>query len=417
MLSLQNNFSRTIVGINNKLKDKTDREGLVSNTFSRNFFTIAYFIKDEINRYQDSIRRAYNEFLKVYKTENSGIKTVSQAFNQLKETKARTEEVKDEFNQSTNVVKSVIIETAKIVKSVKSNPIFSTESEKQTANKTEALLEELYRVESILDKLKLVINRTEKLNEVIDILEPKIQVLEEQLATFSELASLGLTAEAISHEFSALADKLAEKSGFYFDKLRAKKLTEQDSYILIEYIYSIVNGLKIQLKHLDPALKYNKEKKSTFNLSTFFKEEAEFYSSHFEKQNIDFQVSIEDDFSISTNRGKFIQVIDNLINNSEYWLNKRRKEEPQFNPQIRIKIESPWLYISDNGYGIAPAIENQLFEPFVTTKPKGEGRGLGLFISQQLLDSLGCTIGLDIERNKEARKYIFCINLLNVITK
>ena len=402
-------------GENKMLKDKTDRQGLISNPYSRNFFTLAFFIRDEINRYQRVIRQSYEDFLKVHKTENNRIKTVTQAFNQLKETKARTEEVKSEFNESTTVVKNAITETAKIVKSVKGSPMFSTDLEKQTAKKVEALLEELQRIQGVLDKLKKVIDKTEKLNEVIDILEPKIQVLEEQLANFSELASLGLTAEAISHEFSSIADRLAERSSFYADKLKAKKLAESDSYILIEYINSTVNGLKTQLKHLDPALKYNKEKKSTFKLSSFLKEEKGYYSTRFEKQGIDFQVAIDDDFSIAINRGKLIQIIDNLVNNSEYWLAKRKEEDAKFYPRITIKVESPWLYISDNGFGIAPAIETQLFEPFVTTKTKGEGRGLGLFIIQQLLDSLGCTISLDSSRNQHKRKYIFCINLSNII--
>ncbi|HAY3535620.1 ATP-binding protein [Elizabethkingia anophelis] len=402
-------------GENRELKDKTDREGLVSNPYSRNFFHLAFFIRDEINRYQENIRRTYNDFLKTYKTKNNGIKTVNQAFNQLKATQSDTEEVKQEFKDAKVTVSKAIDDSEKIVKSVKNNPLFSTDLEKETVEKVNALLNELKAIQNTLEKLEKVIAKTERLNEVIDILEPKIQILEEQLTNFSELASLGLTAESVSHEFATIADRLAERASFYTTKLQSKKLNDSDIYVLIEYINTTVNGLKTQLKHLDPALKYNREKKSSFNFFNFFKEEKEYYKNRFEKQGIDFIIIQDDDFSVTVNRGKLVQIIDNILNNSEYWLIERKKNEPQFNPSISIKIESPWIYISDNGYGISPAVENQIFEPFVTTKPKGEGRGLGLFIIQQLLDSSGCTIALEPTRNEHKRKYIFAINFSNII--
>jgi signal transduction histidine kinase len=403
-------------GENSQLKDKTDREGLISNPYTRNFFLLIHFIKDVINRYQRTIRQAYDkDFLSAYKTESSGVKTVSQAFNQLKDTKSKTEEVKQEFKDAVVTVEKAIKDSDKIVKSVKSNPMFSTDLEKETVEKVDALLNELKAIQNTLEKLEKVIAKTEKLNEVIDVLEPKIQILEEQLTNFSELASLGLTAESVSHEFASIADRLAEKASFYATKLQGKKLSDSDIYVFIEYINTTVNGLKTQLKHLDPALKYNREKKSTFSLSDFFKEEKEYYKNRFEKLNIEFIILQEYDFSITINRGKLVQIIDNIVNNSEYWLVERKKNEPKFNASITIKIESPWIYISDNGYGISPAVENQIFEPFVTTKPKGEGRGLGLFIIQQLLDSSGCTIALEPTRNEHKRKYIFAINFSNII--
>src|SRR5690606_3918559 len=115
------------------------------------------------------------------------------------------------------------------------------------------------------------------------------------------------------------------------------------------------------------------------------------------------------------NRGKLTQVLDNLLNNSEYWLKERKQNEKDFIPKIFIKIEAPWVYVYDNGFGIAPAVENQIFEPFVTTKPKGVGRGLGLFIIQQLLDSSGCSIALEPTKNEHKRKFMFAMNLSNII--
>jgi len=404
-------------GRNENLKDKTDREGLVSNPYSRNFLVLAFFIRDEINRYQEAIRRAYNDFLKTYKTEKSGIKTVGQAFSELKETKDRTEEVKAEYKDALSIVDKAIKDSDLIVKSIKGNPMFSTDLEKETVKKVETILKELKVVQSVLEKLGKVISKAEKLNEVIDILEPKIQILEEQLNDFSELASLGLTAESVSHEFDSIADRLAENANIFNSKLKSKKLTDSDIYVFIEYINTTVNGLQVQLKHLDPALKYNKEKKSTFRLSSFFKEEKDYYDNRFEKNDIKLNIEIIEDFSIKINRGKFTQVIDNIIKNSEYWLLSKLRSEKKFKPQVWIKVEAPWVYISDNGFGIAPSIENQVFEPFVTTKPKGEGRGLGLFIIQQLLDSSGCSISLDPSTNEHKRKYIFSLNLSNITNK
>ncbi|OQP57602.1 sensor histidine kinase [Niastella populi] len=402
-------------GENDKLQDKTDREGLVSNPYSRNFFTISYFIRDEINRYLESIRRSYNEFLKEYKTVNSGIKTVKQAFDQLKDTQTKTDEVKEEFKEAVSTVSKAISDSNKIIKAVKSNPLFSTDLEKQTVSKVENILKELLAIQNTLTKLEKVITRAEKLTEVINVLEPKIHVLEEQLDNFSELASLGLTAESVSHEFASIADRLAEKSSLYSNKVRNKKMTDSDIYVLLEYINSTVNGLKVQLKHLDPALKYNKEKKTPIKLSVFFKEEKEYYKNRLDKNSIEFKLIVSKDYTITINRGKLVQIIDNLINNSEYWLKEKRKSEPKFSPSIVIKIDNPWLYFYDNGYGIAPAIQNEIFEPFVTTKPKEEGRGLGLFIIQQLLDSSGCLITLEPSLNEHKRRYIFAINLSNII--
>ena len=404
-------------GENYELKDKTDRSGLNSNPYSRNFFTIIYFVRDQINLYQRSIRRGYNNFLNTYKTENNGIKTVYQAFNQLKETKLKTEDVKIEFRNAVVTVEKAINDSELIVRTVKNNPMFSTDSERKTAEKVDVLLNELKKIQNTLDKLEKVIAKTENLNEVIDILEPKIQILEEQLGYFSELASLGLTAEAVSHEFAIIADRLAERASLYTTKLQGNKITNSDIYIFIEYINSTVSGLKTQLKHLDPALKYSREKRTTISLIDFFEQENEYYRNRLKKQNIQFNIDLKDNFSIIINRGKLVQIIDNIVNNSEYWLIEQKKNDKNFLPNITIKIESPWIYINDNGYGIPPAVENQIFEPFVTTKPKGEGRGLGLFIIQQLLDSSGCTITLEPVRNEHKRKYIFAINLSNIITE
>lgn len=402
-------------GINKNLKDKTDREGLISNPHSRNFFVLALFIIRQINNYQERIRRNYNDYLKVYKTKNTGITTVTQSFNHINNIVVSSTSISDEVKETESVINDLVQEQSGIVSDVKDNPLFATEENKANIKNAQKLLDKLKRIQSAFTKVEEVIKKTEGLNEVIDVLEPKIQTLEEQLNNFSELAGLGITAESISHEFFNIADNLNERALFYKQKIKDKNLKESDSFILLEYINETVNGLKIQLRHLDPALKYQREKKSQFSLSKYFSEEKQYYDKRFKSKGVPIDIEIKDDFSLNINKGKLTQIIDNILINSEYWLNEKKLKEKQFKPKINIVVEQPWLYLSDNGFGIPKNIEKQIFEPFVSTKPKGEGRGLGLFIVMQLLDSMGCTISLEPKRNEFDKKFIFAINLSNVM--
>jgi C4-dicarboxylate-specific signal transduction histidine kinase len=47
------------------------------------------------------------------------------------------------------------------------------------------------------------------------------------------------------------------------------------------------------------------------------------------------------------------------------------------------------IIVEDEGAGIDPDIEGRLFEPFATTKPPGEGTGLGLYASYMLVQTMG----------------------------
>ena len=401
--------------VNADLKDKTDREGLVSNAFSRNFEISAMLIRDESNRFIEKIRRSYNDFLNNNKIENNQIKTISQAYNSIRKTSKASKSIKNEYQKATQTVKTVNKNVQAYIKSTNSNALFSTKEEVKIANKINEIFGQLGGIEKSLDALMPIIEDAERLNETLDVLQPKITLLGEQLSNFSELAALGLTAEAVSHEFATIADKLSIKASQVSSKLEQNSLSDTDIFILIEYINSTVNGLKVQLRHMDPALKYMRERKDVFTLQDFINNEKEYYGNRFSKSNIDFNIEVIEDFEVNMNKGKLTQMVDNLFSNSEYWLKDRCKKESDFQPRITLRIEKPWIYISDNGYGIAPAIQDNIFEPFVTMKPKEKGRGLGLFIVQQLLDSESCFINLEPNLNDSNRKYILSINFANII--
>ena len=59
---------------------------------------------------------------------------------------------------------------------------------------------------------------------------------------------------------------------------------------------------------------------------------------------------------------------------------------------IEADPETSTLIVSDTGKGIPRENMEKIFEPFFSDKPPGEGTGLGLFVTRQIVDKLGGTI-------------------------
>jgi signal transduction histidine kinase len=91
------------------------------------------------------------------------------------------------------------------------------------------------------------------------------------------------------------------------------------------------------------------------------------------------------------------RVLLNLINNAFYVVAERQKNlsglEETYNPTVTITtknlIESIEISVKDNGNGIPEEIKKKIFQPFFTTKPTGEGTGLGLSLSYDIVKAHG----------------------------
>ena len=85
-------------------------------------------------------------------------------------------------------------------------------------------------------------------------------------------------------------------------------------------------------------------------------------------------------------KGMIVQVVENLLSNSIYWLGQRRKTERSFRGLIDVVVyvKKRAICFTDNGPGIPAAAKEEIFQPFITTKPPGEGKGLGLYIAREL---------------------------------
>ena len=88
---------------------------------------------------------------------------------------------------------------------------------------------------------------------------------------------------------------------------------------------------------------------------------------------------------------EIIRVLLNLISNGFYAATKRKAEansgdyEPTLTAMTKDLGGSVEIRIRDNGTGIPPEVRDKLFNPFFTTKPPGEGTGLGLSLSHDII--------------------------------
>jgi len=106
------------------------------------------------------------------------------------------------------------------------------------------------------------------------------------------------------------------------------------------------------------------------------------------------------------------RVLLNLINNAFYAVdNKAKENNKEYKPLVLVqtKLEhSPLgrsggyrvkITVKDNGPGILPEIKDKIFQPFFTTKPTGQGTGLGLSLSYDIVKAHRGEISLKSEEN------------------
>ena len=110
------------------------------------------------------------------------------------------------------------------------------------------------------------------------------------------------------------------------------------------------------------------------------------------------------------------RVILNLITNAFYAVNEKKKQQPDFEPVVTIttkrlgtpsgdggKVE---IKVTDNGAGIPQKILDKIFQPFFTTKPTGQGTGLGLSMSYDIVKAHGGEIKAETKDGEETDFFI-----------
>jgi signal transduction histidine kinase len=407
-------ISLTAAG-NKNLIETTDREGFKETPHYNNFYEmLKQFIKFT-GDVQSFLRRGWVEFYRERQKEPAKLDsetTPEEISERIRKSLAKA----DAYHTSTQDLKILLSdknsEAQRTITHIAEQLSRDIDNFNELKPHIESLRKHIKEANKIIIRIDEYLKEISQLEPVETVLKNQIKILREQLEQIYELAGLGLTAEALSHEVHTIADRLADKTGKIRSYLKSQKKKDPKVLSFIEHVYTSISALRKQLSHLAPSLQYVREKKEKIDIFNFCRDIAYHYRDHLKNNNIDVHITPKNtkNFYVYINRGKLTQIFDNLFLNSDYWLREDIRTKNIRHGKINISIDKPYIKFYDNGRGVDPSVETTLFEPFVTAKGKGKGRGLGLFIVKQFLDSEGCSVSLLPERNNHNRLYLFEID-------
>jgi signal transduction histidine kinase len=256
--------------------------------------------------------------------------------------------------------------------------------------------------------LKELRQRTDDLSKSLD----DLRAAQDRLIQTEKLASLGQLTAGIAHEiknplnfvnnFSALSTELADELNAVLmqERLTDKGRQEVDELtgLLKDNLGKVVQHGKRADSIVKNMLLHSREgsgEQRSADINTLVDESLNlaYHGARAEKSG--FNITLQRDFDASAGSAEIFpqeitRALLNLISNGFYAATKRSNDgEAGFEPTLLAATKSLGnsveIRIRDNGAGIPSEIKEKIFNPFFTTKPAGEGTGLGLSMSHDII--------------------------------
>ena len=374
---------------NKALEETTDREGLRDTAASRTFTTVLRIIRDEINRAMDESGRAAGDYVK----------------RVLRE-RADTDRSIDELSRETRSALERVATVTRSIGDVHDALAVATADEGLTGEHPE-LVGRLTDAATALSKTEEDLTRISRLTPLVEAMSSDMSEMRNELDETYQLIGLGLIAEALAHELTHSVRRLSERSKAIRGVIAAMSIRDPELDLFVEEVESVARGLRTQIRHLDPQLRYARERRRTMDLAELVRDTFEYHRERLRDEPIRLNVRASHAATVKVVPGRIMQVLDNLILNAEYWVRRELAKGAIGKGLIEARIEGARCIITDNGPGVDPELGESIFEPFVSGK--AQGRGLGLFVSRQLLAAEDSTLSLRPRR--DARTSDFVIDL------
>jgi signal transduction histidine kinase len=251
----------------------------------------------------------------------------------------------------------------------------------------------------------------QKAKQKIEEAFAKLKATQTQLIQSEKMASLGELTAGIAHEIQNplnFVNNFSEVSNEMILEIieeRAKKQEDRDEALQDEILDDISKNLEKINHHGKRAdaivkgmLQHSRSssgKKELTDLNALCDEYLRLSYHGLRAKDKTFNATMKTDFDTSIGKINIIpqdfgRVVLNLINNAFYVVNEKNQlninnYEPTISITTKKENNKIIIEVTDNGNGMPSAIMDKVFQPFFTTKPTGQGTGLGLSLSYDII--------------------------------
>lgn len=241
--------------------------------------------------------------------------------------------------------------------------------------------------------------------KLIERIEAVMEEADQEKQKFVYLAGIGLMTEFIFHE-------LERAVSHTMDLLRSRSFGRSSIDSFAEQLKTLHKRIAV----FDELTGEKRQSKSKFDLWSVINDVLAGHKGEFDRHGI--EVILPDDserLEVKAVRGMVIQILENLLVNAAYWLKQQKRFEMDFHPRIEITLsaDETKLTVENNGPGVPEDRMERIFQPFITSKPTGQGRGLGLYIARELAEYHGWSLAMDgqLDRVREGRTNMFVLEV------